>query len=69
MEIITEKRSLLSYLALFFGIAMIFIAIMELTLMGLELAIEDISILFFTSPGDAVFETSFLDHLMKALVG
>lgn len=69
MEIIPEKRSSLSYLTLFFGIAMIFIAIMELTVMGLELAVEDISILFFTSPGDAVFETSFLDHLMKALVG
>ena len=68
MEIINEKRNSLSLLALFFGVVILFIGVMELILIGLESASEDVSILFFTSPGDAVFETSFLDHIMKAFV-
>jgi hypothetical protein len=68
MEIVEEKRNSLSILALFFGIALIFIGIMELILILIEATFEDVSILFFTSPGDAVFETSFLDHIMKAFV-
>jgi hypothetical protein len=69
MEIIGERRNSLSMMALVFGIAMVFVGIVELVLIGLESAIEGFSLLFFTSPGDAVFETSFLDHVMKAFVG
>jgi hypothetical protein len=68
MEIRDEKRNSLSLLALLFGIVILFIGIMELVLIGLESVSEDVSILFFTSPGDAVFETSALDHVMKAFV-
>ena len=72
MKIIEEKRSSLSLLALLFGIIFAFIAFIEFLLIGLEAVTaangEEISILFFTSPGDAVFESSFLDHIMKGFV-
>jgi len=68
MEIANNKKKILSSLALTFGIIPIVIAIMELILIGVETGIEDISILFFTSPGDAVFGSSALDHVMKAFV-
>ena len=68
MEIANNKKKILSLLALTFGIIPIVIAIMELILIGVEAVAEDVSILFFTSPGDAVFESSALDHVMKAFV-
>jgi hypothetical protein len=68
MDIVEDKRNSISRSALFFGIPLIFIGIMELILILIEATFEDVSILFFTSPGDAVFETSFLDHIMKAFV-
>lgn len=64
MEIIQSKRSTLSLVALTFGIVSIFVSIMEFIHVGLE----EPMIFFFSTPGDAVFETSWLDHLMKGFV-
>lgn len=68
MEIVSSKRGSLSIMALIFGIILIVIGIVELILVGMEESVEGFSIIFFTSPGDAVFETSFLDHIAKALI-
>lgn len=68
MEIVQEKKTYLSVIALLFGIASLIIAAVELSLIPLELVNEDFSILFFTSPGDAVFESAYLDHALKAFV-
>jgi hypothetical protein len=68
MEIVGSKKGILSSIALIFGIASIFIAIVEFSLIPLEVLNEEFSILFFTSPGDAVFESAFLDHIMKGFV-
>ncbi|MHA1489467.1 MAG: hypothetical protein ACTSRI_07410 [Promethearchaeota archaeon] len=64
MEIIQEKRSFLSILSLIFGVVFIFISVMEFIHVGLEEPL----IFFFSSPGDAVFETSILDHMAKGLI-
>ena len=68
MVIINKKRNPLKVIAICFGAIMIFIGIVELALMGLETIFEDLSIIFFSSPGDAVFETKYIDHLFKAFV-
>jgi hypothetical protein len=68
MEIIESKKTILSSLALIFGIGSIIVAIIELSLIPLEAINEEFSLLFFTTPGDAVFESTFLDHVMKGLV-
>jgi len=64
MEIVKQKRSRLIIIALIFGIVYLFNTIMEFIHIGLE---EPLFFLF-SSPGDAVFETAYLDHFAKALV-
>jgi len=68
MEIVKNKRSSLSILALIVCIFSFFIAAMELILIGMETVLESNVLLFFTSPGDPIFETTFLDHVIKSLV-
>ncbi|MGV9200059.1 MAG: hypothetical protein ACOC4M_14730 [Promethearchaeia archaeon] len=68
MKINNDKRGSLGMMALIFGIAMIIVGSIELILMALESSMEGFSLLFFTSPGDAVFESAILDHVMKAFV-
>ncbi|MHA1670415.1 MAG: hypothetical protein ACTSV5_07525 [Promethearchaeota archaeon] len=64
MEIIVFKRSSFSIAALLFGVAFLVVSIIEFVHMPLE---EPLFFLFF-SPGDAIWESSFLDHLAKALI-
>ncbi|MFW9989078.1 MAG: hypothetical protein ACFFC3_10510 [Candidatus Odinarchaeota archaeon] len=68
MEIVESKKGILSSLALIFGILLIIVAIIEFSLILLESLNEEFSLLFFTTPGDAVFESAFLDHIMKGFV-
>ncbi|MHA1689926.1 MAG: hypothetical protein ACTSUN_11430 [Promethearchaeota archaeon] len=68
MKIMEKKRPLLSTLALVFCIISFFIASIEIIMIGMETIIEDLGVLFFTSPGDPVFVTSLLDHIMKAFI-
>ncbi len=64
MEIIQEKRSFLSILSLIFGVVFVFISVMEFIHIGLEEPL----MFFFSSPGDAIFEASILDHMAKGLI-
>ena len=64
MEIVEEKRSVFSGIALIFSVVFAFISIMEFIHIGLSEPI----IFFFSSPGDAIFETTGLDHLMKGFI-
>ena len=64
MEIIELKRSSFSIIALLFGVAFLIVSIVEF----IHIPLEEPLIFLFSSPGDAIWESSFLDHLAKALI-
>ncbi len=64
MEIIELKRSSLSIVALLFGVAFLIVSIIEF----IHIPLEEPLFFLFSSPGDAIWESSFLDHLAKALI-
>ena len=64
MEIIELKRSSFSITALLFGVAFLIVSIIEF----IHIPLEEPLFFLFSSPGDAIWESSFLDHLAKALI-
>ncbi|MGQ4875153.1 MAG: hypothetical protein ACTSVV_17170 [Promethearchaeota archaeon] len=64
MKIVEQKRSTFSAIALIFGILYLFISVMEF----IHISLNEPLIFFFSSPGDTLFETSYLDHLMKGFI-